>query len=244
MASSAATARMIGMTGMLGLVGALGAALAGCGDADPAPAVASAPAAPPNPSATPAAAPSPGAHADPHGPGGLMAVPPPVARTAQGKIELTIDGTPQRIGFLPFGRNAAIWVEKTGVSRITIGGSESDERLPRFSIQVTGIKLDDVELPVTISAGASGKGKAPTRPTPRITWQVGEKRIYRSQDDAEDGAAQVVLTSYSGGRLTGSFQGKLVMGDGKLDPPLNVIGNFDVTLRLNGVAPDRATDRP
>jgi hypothetical protein len=174
--------------------------------------------------------------ADPHGKAGMGGGDRAVVRAAEGTIELTIDGTPQRIGFLPFGRNAAVWVEKNGVSRVTIGGAETEAGTPALSITVTGVRLDQVKLPITI--GGAQKADAKDSAAPRITWQVGEKRIYRSQGGAD--APEVVLESYAGGRLAGSFQGTLVMGEGKLDPPVKVRGTFDVSLRLNGVAPDRA----
>ena len=175
-----------------------------------------------------------------------MAEPPPAVRTAEGTIELTIDGTPQRIGFLPVGRNAAVSVPSTGVSRVTIGGAESLAGTPSFSITLSGVELDEIELPATFATpeaepAAKGKPKPKAKATiPRITWQVGDRRIYRSSDDGSHGPTKVVLESYADGRVQGTFSGTLVMGDGKLDPPLSVVGKFDVSLRLNGVAPDRA----
>lgn len=225
---------------MLAVSLALPLAVSGCGKEDAASApAASPPVAEPSP-ATPAAPPSADPHADPHGPGGPMAEPPPAVRRAEGTIELTIDGTPQRIGFLPVGRNAAVSVASTGVSRVTIGGAESLAGTPSFSITLSGIKLDEIELPATF-ATPEAKAKPKAKATiPRITWQVGDRRIYRSSDDGSHGPTKVVLESYAGGRVQGTFSGTLVMGDGKLDPPLSVVGKFDVSLRLNGVAPDRA----
>lgn len=225
---------------------ALAASALGCGkkdDGDATTAARAAPTAPAEPPAKPSndphAADPHAAAADPHGPEGLGGPmgggDRAVVRAAQGTIELTIDGTPQRIGFLPYGRNAAVWVEKNGISRVTIGGAESETGTPALSITVTGVRLDQVKLPITI--GGPQKGDPKDSNAPRITWQVGEKRIYRSQDGAD--APKVVLESYAGGRVAGSFQGTLVMGEGKLDPPLKVRGTFDVSLRLNGVAPDR-----
>lgn len=188
------------------------------------------------------------AQADPHGPGGpAMPVDVRAVRAAKGTMEMTVDGTPQRLEFLPFGRNSAVWSPDNKVARINLGGSESDKGLPALSMVLLGHKLDELDLPQTFTSSPQGRADPSAREAPaergaeqklfRMTWQVGEKRLYRSRDS--DAGNKLILEEYKDGRLKGSFEGTLVFGNAKAEKPLQVRGSFDVALRLNGVEPNR-----
>jgi hypothetical protein len=211
---------------------ALALALPACGKKDdPAPTPVAVAPAPPDAKAADGPA-----EADPHGPGGpSMGNDTRGTRAAKGIMEMTIDGTPQRIEFLPFGRNSAVWAPDTKVARINLGGSESDKGLPALSMVLLGHKLDELELPRTFTSVPNARGAS--QELFRMTWQVGEKRLYRSVDG--DTANKLTLEEYKDGRLKGSFEGTLVFGNAKAEKPLQVQGSFDVALRLNGVEPNR-----
>jgi hypothetical protein len=179
---------------------------------------------------------------DPHG-GKIpsMESPKMVSRTAEGKFEVELDASPVRLTHIPYVSNAAVWIEASKLGRITIAAAESDKSVPMLSIVLQGAKLDELTFPSKFKAEALPGG---TGPQLRVIWKVNDKRVYKSYLADDLGDAELTLTDYSDGKLSGEMSATVKLANESLGPPIKVTGNFEVALRLSGVKPNRGDAKP
>ncbi len=148
----------------------------------------------------------------------------------KGSLSATLNGVVTRFEFLPTGANAAILKEDKGIARVSIGGAPTSKASTMIELSLEGVRLDQLTLPATIPT-AAGEEKA--GPRARIDYTIGEQKRWRSE-----AGGTVVIESYVGKRVTGTFAGKLVPRTAAFGPPIDVTdGNFNVELRLNGAPP-------
>lgn len=153
--------------------------------------------------------------------------PPPPLDPTVGTFDATIDGAMTHFLRLPRGQNRAVAVADAGIARVSIAAAEGHEGWPHFRIVLDGLKLDAVELPLTLPSDAMKDVEVSVR------YQVNENRIY-----TEEGAKmQVTLDSFAGSVLRGSFEGALAPTKSGLGDPIPVSGKFEVELGLRGISP-------
>ena len=207
----------------IGLMASLGLSTGGCGDApasssatDPAPQVA-ANGAVPSAAKAPVVAERVPVHDFDAGPG------PANLRTMSGTVAVTVDGDAMTFGHLPYGANAVVLASTKGVSRVTVTAHASAGQFPRVQLYMSGVRLDGLKLPTTL---VSERSKSRTI----------ELRLHRSSQAeyiSEPGQATIVLETFDGKRLSGSFEGTLApKGEGA--PARLANGKFEVDVRVRG----------
>lgn len=158
--------------------------------------------------------------------------PPPPLDPTVGTFDATIDGAMTHFLRLPRGQNRAVAVADAGIARVSIAAAEGHEGWPHFRIVLEGLKLDAVELPLTLPSDAMKDVEVSVR------YQVNDNRIY-----TEEGAEmKVTLDSFTGSVLRGSFEGALAPTKAGLGDPIPVSGKFEVELGLRGVSPGPSSD--
>ncbi|MEM6989791.1 MAG: hypothetical protein AAF721_04825 [Myxococcota bacterium] len=156
-----------------------------------------------------------------------------VLRSQEGTFDLTVGDKTTHFPQLPIGQNAAVHFEgKKG--RISVSGTAEDG-YPSFRAEMIGWRLDQLELPITLSGD--------DKQIVRFRYRVGERGEYNSDDEAtKRGENKVTLESYEGNVVSGTFEGTVAPKSETVGPPLKVSGKFKTTLRLQGVkrAPAKA----
>lgn len=154
----------------------------------------------------------------------------PMAPSAPGSFDVTIEGKLVHFLRLPMAQNRAVVLPEEGVTRVSIGAAESEKDGPSFRILIEGLRPDQIEYPLTI----------PTDPyTLSVRYAVNDKRIYVINPD-KGAAIQLTLEGYEGKTLRGRFEGKLAPTAAGLGDPIPVSGAFAVDLGLRGVEPGTA----
>ena len=155
--------------------------------------------------------------------------PPPVLDDSVGTFDVTVDGTLTHFLRIPRGQNRAVAVPDAGVARVSVAAAEGHDGWPHLRIVLEGLKLDAVQLPLTLPSDAEDVKDV----TVSARYQVNDNRIY-----TEEGAGlKVTLESFVGSRLRGSFEGTLAPTAAGLGEPIPISGQFEVELGLRGVAP-------
>lgn len=178
-----------------------------------------------------------------HSPEALSDPGEPASRSAEGTIDITIGDNVHHLDFLPPGKNAAIHVEETGVDRVTLSASEDRTGYPSLRISLENLRLDHVKLPATFGPAARHGGD--DRVVLRIRYLLDESRWWETRpDDTKDGKNKVTLTSFDGDVLTGTLQTHLHPRRDDLGDPIDIEGEFEVQMRLNGVEPGKSVAPP
>ncbi len=170
---------------------------------------------------------------NPHETASAMEAQKPMIRSQQGSFDLSIDGKTQHMPILPFGENAAVHFEgKKG--RITVAGT-ADSGYPNFRAEMVGWRLDQLELPITLTGN--------DKQIVRFRYRASERGEYKSDDEAtRRGENKVTLESYEGKILTGTFEGTVAPKTETVGDPIKVSGKFKTSLRLKGVKPSTAAE--
>lgn len=149
---------------------------------------------------------------------------------AKGSLTASLNGIVTPFEFLPTGSNAAILKEDKGIARVSIGGAPTPNMSTTLAISLEGVRLDRLTLPATLTTtGADAEDGSRVR----IEYMIGEQKTWVSEP-----GGSIVIESYAGKRVTGTFAGKLVARSAAFGPPIDVAdGRFDVELRLNGAPP-------
>jgi hypothetical protein len=163
-------------------------------------------------------------------------------KTTEGMIEAMLDDQHVEHGFLPYGMNAAVTSEETGVSRVTLVGSPTDAGYPALHIELEGLRLDQLELPKTFTAarGDAKKGKSKKQPSvrPKILYYETEQIVFSADPEREEDPFSVTIESYEGQTVRGTFEAVLHPRSAHFGKPKTVErGRFEVLLRLSGVEP-------
>ena len=112
----------------------------------------------------------------------------------------------------------------------------ADGGYPRVRILMTGWRLDQLTLPVTLT----GEDK---QSLVTFRYEVGPQGPYTSDRDATlAGDNKVTPTKYEGDRVEGTFEATVAPKVDTLGPPLKIRGSFSTSLRLDGV--ERSTPAP
>lgn len=163
--------------------------------------------------------------------------------SAEGIIEAMIDGQHAEHTFLPFGMNAAIASEETGVARLTLVGSPTDAGYPALHLQFEGLRLDEVELPKTFEVVHDKAKKRPSKPAkkdvvPKILYYESERIVFETDPTREDGGFEITVESFEGKTVRGTFKGTLYPRVEHFGEPKTIDrGRFEVSLRLSGIEP-------
>ena len=146
-----------------------------------------------------------------------------------GHFEVRLGDKMEHMANLPLGDNVAVNFEgKPG--RIAVAGT-GERGYPSFRVEMAGWKLDELELPVTLTA----EDKAVVR----FRYRFSAATEYRSDDEATRGGANTVtLESFADGVLSGTFKGTVVPTQPPTGEPIAVSGKFESKLRLRGINPD------
>lgn len=146
-----------------------------------------------------------------------------------GHFEVKLGDTMTHMTNLPLGDNVAVDFEgKPG--RIAVAGT-GESGYPSFRVEMAGWKLDELKLPVTLTA----EDKAVVR----FRYRFSAETEYRSDDEAtRTGANTVTLESFADGVLKGSFKGSVAPTQPPTGEPIEVSGKFESKLRLRGINPD------
>jgi hypothetical protein len=176
---------------------------------------------------------------DPHAlpPPGQDEPPPPITASAKGSFEATIDGKTAHFVRLPPGQNRAVASAETGVKRVSLAASETEEGLPHLRMLIDGVRPDQLKYPLTITGKASGT--TVEGPSLTVRYEVNDKRIYVI-DPAKDANIEMTLEGFEGSTLRGRFKGKLAPTAAGLGAPIPIAGEFAVELGLQGVQPGPA----
>lgn len=159
-------------------------------------------------------------------------------KTAEGAIEAVIDGQHQDLRFLPYGKNAAIHAESTGVSRVTLAGARSDAGYPALHLVVENVRLDELELPATFTIGGEKKKKRKSGPVPRILFYETERVVFEAGADQAKSTGEMTLEAFEGDTIRGAFEGTLHPRVEHFGEPKTIErGRFEVSLRLSGIEP-------
>lgn len=146
-----------------------------------------------------------------------------------GHFEVRLGDNMTHMTNLPLGDNVAVNFEgKPG--RIAVAGT-GEGGYPSFRVELAGWKLDELKLPVTLTA----EDKAVVR----FRYRFSAETEYRSDDEATRGGANTVtLESFADGVLSGTFKGSVVPTKPPTGEPIEVSGKFESKLRLRGINPD------
>jgi hypothetical protein len=157
-------------------------------------------------------------------------------RSAAGQFDLTIDGQPEHLAFVPPGKNFAVQVEERGVARVRMSGSRDDSGYPALRISLEHLRLDALEFPAKLE-GPEKHGDD-ERLDLTIRYETSEARWWESSpEDTARGKNRVTLETLEDRTLTGSFSATLHPRKADLGEPKQVEGTFEVELRLTGVEP-------
>jgi hypothetical protein len=163
--------------------------------------------------------------------------------SAEGVIEMMLDGAHVEQTFLPYGMNAAVASEKTGVSRLTLAGSPTDAGYPALHLKFEGLRLDQIELPKTFTRTPAGAKKrkrkaAPETKLPKILYYETEKIVFEADPEHEDEAFEITIDAFEGNVVSGTFEATLHPRVAHFGEPKRIErGRFEVALRLSGVEP-------
>jgi hypothetical protein len=157
-----------------------------------------------------------------------------------GSLDVEIGGATQHFSFMPKGVNAAVWAEDTKVAWVRVTGQASPENGPWVRIQLSDLRLDEIDLPATFKTSDNGKVKLSVR------YELDPVKWWEAKSGTpSDNVAEVTLEAFEGRRLRGTFKGTLDPKAPDFGKPLPLEnGAFDVELRLNGVAEGKAPDGP
>lgn len=157
--------------------------------------------------------------------------------TATGSIEAMIGGEHHEFRFLPYGKNAAIYAEDTGVARIVLAGSEGRDGYPALHLVLENVRLDRIEkLPATFGytdqdGDRDVMAKIRYLEDDRITWAS-------AAEATRAGKNQVTIESIEGSTIRGTFEGVVVPPAKRFGEPKPIErGRFEVTVRLSGIEP-------
>jgi hypothetical protein len=162
--------------------------------------------------------------------------------TAKGTLEAVIDGQHHEFRHLPYGKNAAIHDDETGVSRIVLAGSDGSDGYPAVHIVLENVRFDALgELPATFTP----RGDASTqKPRAKIRF-LRDARFEWQTDPKASEDANVTIESVEANVVRGTFEGKVVPVGERLGEPKTIErGRFEVTLRLSGVEPPATAAAP
>jgi len=173
----------------------------------------------------------------------------PMLVTTTGSMRATLNGHQETFATLPVGGNAAIWAPDTRVARVILGGSEDDSGFPALRLVLEGVRLDTLKLPATFSLGREPGTKTHVRstdpevpiaePRPRLMYEIEARKIWETDPEGPV-VGSITLQSFDGKRLTGSFHAEVKPRSVAFGPPLKIEdGQFEIDLRLNGVAPGK-----
>jgi hypothetical protein len=173
--------------------------------------------------------------------------PPPTLVTTKGSLRATLNGHTTHFDTLPVGGNAAVWAANTRVARVVVGGSAGTDAFPALRLVLEGVRLDTLELPAKFELGKPAGAKAFVRsedpqvpiaaPRPRLVYEIEARKIWETDPDGPV-VGSITLESFVGNRLTGTFQANVKPRSVAFGPPLEITdGQFEIDLRLNGVAP-------
>jgi hypothetical protein len=163
-------------------------------------------------------------------------------KSTEGVIEAMIDGDHVQHGFLPYGMNAAIASEETGVARLILAGSPTDAGYPALHLRFEGLRLDQVDLPKTFTnRNAPGKpGRGPKVVFPKVEYHETEQIVFEAEPERED-AFEVTLESFEGDTVRGTFEATLHPRVQHFGAPKRIErGRFEVMVRRSGIEPGRS----
>lgn len=151
-----------------------------------------------------------------------------LAVEAEGSMEASLNGVATKFEFMPTGSNVAIHKPDKGIARVSIGGAPTSKGLPLLEISLVDVRLDTLKLPFTLPVGGDdGKPRA------SVEYSLTEQKVWHSEP-----GGSVIIESYTGKRVKGTFSGKLVPRATAFGPPIELTGGrFEVELRLNGALP-------
>ena len=158
-------------------------------------------------------------------------------KTAEGTMDAMIDEQHVELGFLPYGMNAAIASEATGVSRLTLVGSPTDAGYPALHLEFEGVRLDELELPKAFAPERdAGKTKKKPEPLPKVLWFETEQIVFAADPTREEDPFEITIESYEGNVVQGSFTAVVHPRAAHFGKPKRIErGRFEVALRLSGV---------
>lgn len=187
---------------------------------------------------------------DPHAlptPGSEGSKSAPLEPSAKGTFDVMIDGQAAHLMSLPRGQNRAVWVPEPELARVSLAAADPGTGLPHLRLLIEGVRPDQAQYPVTITAraksDAKSDAKAPKAPSLTIRYKVTEQRVYVI-DTAKDANVELTLEGFEGSTLRGRFAGKLAPTAAGLGAPISISGEFAVELGLQGVEPALPSDPP
>lgn len=151
----------------------------------------------------------------------------------QGSMEAMVGGKKQVFTRLPRGLNAAAYSEETKVAWLKLRGSLDESGQPYLEIAVENFRVDTAKYPVTLTA-AEAKDDQPQL---RVTYRINASHWWKSDPTAADAKdVKLVLNSFDGTRMSGTFEGTLPPRVEEQGKPLVIeAGRFELDLRVKGI---------
>lgn len=168
-----------------------------------------------------------------HSPAQMSSPGKPRRVNAAGSMEAVVKGKTQVFTRLPRGLNAAAYSEETKVAWLKLRGALDESGDPHLEIAVENFRVDTAKYPVTLTAGEAKDGD----PQLRMTYRIDASHWWKSDPAAPEAKdTKLVLDSFDGKRITGTFEGTLQPGIAGSGSPLPLEGGkFDIELRVKGI---------
>ncbi len=168
-----------------------------------------------------------------HSPQDLMGPGKAHKRRAAGSMTAKIHGEVMHFDTLPYGMNAAVVIPDKDIARVTLSGNAGEAPFPSLRLTLTPVDLGTIELPATLPAEPRRKNADQIA----IRFMPAGGKVWETRPmDTVAGKNEVVLESFEGKTLRGTFRGVLHPKDGVSGDPISVEdGKFEIELRLRGV---------